>query len=264
MRVKVFLPLVCAIILFAVPCYGKGKQEQQASEVQVSVAAQKIAPRGNLAFNGVSGKLSSREESVQAALKDAARRLSFFNSVSGYSVSKEQSGGGAFDFYVTSDYLLQYDTDIENYIEELVYDSATDVFENRNAIFVIAYITSDVSMPPFRGHSWGEERPRWVDTPPAEIEGLIVGTGFSSRLSSHSDTVVKSYENAVIGIIENMNIRLRGEQQNYQNNSSVFDFYMDSSNETGAKGELKYFYVIESWTDPNNLSVWTLAVAKRM
>jgi len=252
-RIKVFFTLACAVVLCSVPCYGKGKKEQT-NDVQTGV----------LQFTGVSGKLSSREEAIRTALKDAARRLSFFYSVSGVFVSQEQSGDGAFDFNVTSEYLLQYDTDIENFLEELEYDPATGVFENNNAVFVIACIKSDIPMPPFRGHSFGKVRPRWIDSPPAEIEGFISGTGFSSRLDSHSDTVIKSYENAVIGIIKNINIQIRGKQQSHQNNSSLVDFYIDSSNETGAKGELKHFYVIESWTDPKNLSVWTLAVAKRM
>jgi hypothetical protein len=266
-RVKVFYPLVCAIILSAIPCYGKGKQEHnstQANEVQFSVSDQEIAICGNLAFTGVSEKLSNREESVQAALKDAARRLSFFNSISGYSVSQEQSRGGTFDFYINSDRHLLYDDKLEEYLDQLIFDPSADVFEFNNAVFVITHVTSDVSMPLFRGHSWKNERPGWIDTPPSEIEGFIAGTGFSSRLSSHSDTVIKSYENAVIGIIENINIRFRGKQQIYQNNSGAFDYYLDSLNETGAIGELKNFYIIESWTDPKNLSVWTLAVAKRM
>ena len=253
MRIKVFFTLVCAVVLYAVPCYGKGKQEQT-TNVQAGV----------LKFTGVSGKFSSREESIHAALKDAARRLSFFNSVSGYSVIQEQSGGGTFDFYVNSDYWLSYDDELEKYLEQLVFDPVTNVFENNNAIFVTAYIRSDVPMPLFLGHSFEKERPRWVDTPPEEIEGFIVGIGFSSRLSSHGDTVVKSYENAVIGIIKNMNTRIMEEQQIYRNNTSVFGFYLDSSSETSSTGELKNFYIIESWTDPKNLSVWTLAVAKRM
>ena len=253
MRIKFFFTLVCAVVLCAVPCYGKGKHEQT-TNVQTGV----------LQFTGVSGKLSSREEAIRTALNDAARRLSFFNWVSGNSVDQEQNGGGTFDFNVSSDYSLQYDADIEKFLEELEYDPATGIFENNNAVFVIAYIISDIPMPQFRGHSFGKERPGWVDAPPAEIEGFIAGTGFSSRLSSHSDTVIKSYENAVIGIIKNMNISVSGEQQGYQNNSSAFDFYLDSSNETDAKGELKNFYIIESWTDLKNLSVWTLAVAKRM
>jgi len=250
-HIKVFFQLVCAVVLCAIPCYGKGNQDQTIN-AQTSV----------LTFTGVSGKLSSREESIQAALKDAARQLSFFYSVRGYSVKQEQNGGGTFDFDINSVYRLLYDDELDKYLEQLVFNPATDIFENNNAVFVIVHIASDVPMPLYRGHSFRNERPRWIDTPPAEIEGFVAGTGFSSRLSSHSDTVIKSYEKAVIGIIENMNIRIRGKQQSF-NNSSVFDSYQDSSNETSAIGELLNFYIIESWTDPKTLSVWTLAVAKR-
>jgi len=251
-RIKIFFSLVCAIILYAIPCYGIGKQEQT-NNAQTSV----------LTFTGVSGRLSSREESIQAALRDAARRLSFFYSVAVYSVKQEQNGGGAFDLNINSDYRLLYDDELEKYLEQIVFDPATDIFENNNAVFVIVRTGSDVSMPFYRGHSVRNERPRWIDTPPAEIGSFIAGTGFSSRLSSHGDTVIKSYEKAVIGIIENMNIRISGKQQSHYNNSNVFDFYLDSLNEIIAIGELRNFYIIESWTDPSNLSVWTLAVAKR-
>ncbi|MDR2717645.1 MAG: hypothetical protein LBB89_06230 [Treponema sp.] len=251
MRVKVFFSLVCAVVLCAVPCHGNGMQEQKIN-VQT----------GELLFIGVSGKLSRREDTIQAALRDAARRLSFFHSVSGYIISWEHIGGKTFDFRIETKYRLQYDNDLEKFVEALEFNPHTDIFEHNNALFVITHIKSDIPMPRFRGHSFRNERPRWIDTPPAEIEGFIAGTGLSSRLSSHSDTVIKSYENAVIGIIENMKSHVNGGQKNYQNNSGAFDSYLDSSNETGAQGKLKNFYIIESWTDPKNLSVWTLAVAQ--
>jgi hypothetical protein len=197
--------LACAVFMIVVPCYGKGKPDTstgspsvqggnvQAGDFQNNLSGRKPVPRGGLVFVGVSGKLSKREDSVKAAVEDAARRLSFFYSVSGYSFKRERIGNEALDF---------------------------------------------------------------------NIDGFVSGVGFSGRLSSHRDTVVKSYERAVIAIIENMGSRVGGEHHTYQNTHSAFGFEMVSSNETSASGTLKNFYIIESWTDPANLSVWTLAVAR--
>jgi hypothetical protein len=264
-----FLSLACAVLMTA-PCYGKGKADsfsgslseqegnaQAGNPLNIHLASQ----GGGLVFVGVSGKLSRQEDAVKAAVEDAARKLSFFYSVSGYSFKREHIGSETLNFNIDSEYRLEYDDDLEKYIKELEYDPAIDIFENNNAVFVIARAAGGPAMPNAPGHYFGNKRPQWVDAPPLNIDGFVSGVGFSGRLSSHCDTVVRSYEKAVIAIIESMESHVSGTTQNYQNTSSAFDFDMDSSNKTSAFGTLKNFYVIESWTDPANLSVWTLAVA---
>ena len=231
---------VCVIVLCAVPCYGD-----------------------SLLFIGVSGRRTNKEEAVRLALEDAARRLSFFHLVSAQSVKRDHRGSGAMDVRIESEYQLQYDDELEKFLETLEYNPATDIFENNNAVFVIARTASCVSMPSALGHSFGNRRPSWISSPPAEIDGFITGVGFSGRLSSHRDTIVRSYERAVVSIIENMETHVNGEQEYYQDTTSAFGFSLSSSGEISASGTIKNFYVIESWTDPDNLSVWTLAVASK-
>jgi len=189
--------------------------------------------------------------------------LSFFYSVGGHSSRIEHIGSREMDFRIEREYQLEYDTELEPFLQQLEYDPATDVFEINNAVFVVARATSGVSMPPFQGHSFGRERPAWIDTPPAQIGGFAVGIGVASRHSSHRDTVVKSYESAVLGIIESMNSNVAGGQESYVNNYSAFGFGLTTSNVTTAQGMLRNFYIIETWSDPATLEVWTLAVASK-
>ena len=166
------------------------------------------------------------------------------------------------DVFIHSDYQLFYDNDPEKYLENLEYNPIIDIIENNNAVFVITRFDAGVTMPSFRGHSFSAERPYWVNTPPSEIEGFITGVGYSGRLSSHRDMVVRSYERAVISIIRHYESVLQGEHQIYQD-TGVFGFESSFSGETRFQGALENFYVVESWTDLSNLSVWTLAVAKK-
>jgi hypothetical protein len=275
-RTLFLFSLACVAFTIAVPCYGGGKSEsssgsrpekkggvQAGNSINIRPAPHGGVPHSGLTFIGVSGKLSKREDTVKAAFEDAARKLSFFYSVSGYSFKRERIGSETLDFNIDSEYRLEYDSNLEKYVKELEYDPNNDVLENNNnnVIFVIARAARGTAMPDVRGHSFGKERPWWVDAPPLNIGGFVSGVGFSGRLSSHSDAVVRSYEKAAVAIIENMGSRVSGIRQNYQNSYSAFGFDMVSSNETSASGSLKNFYVIESWTDPANLSVWTLAVA---
>ena len=248
-RLELFFMLAFAVVL--VPCYG-----------QNTAQVNNIQANGGLVIIGVSGRFSNRNQSIAMALTDAARKLSFFNSVTASSVNIERFGISALDVNIDSSYQLRYDEELEKFLDRLEFNPKTDVFENNNAVFVITKVASNVSMPAFRGHSFDRKKPSWIDNPPAEIDGFIAGVGFSGRLSSHRDTVIKSYEKAVVSIIENIEVKVQGDQFIWQDNSFL-GFLDSSSNETHIIGTLQNFYVIESWTDPSNLSVWTLAVAKR-
>ena len=258
-----FFLFVYIVLLTLVSCSGGAKHNVSPDIYQTENSRSHypgVSP-DTLVFTGVSARLSSRDESIELALKDAARRLSFFCSVWGSSVKREHIGGEVMDFHVESEYRLEYDESLDKFIDELMFDPATDTFENNNAVFIVARAISDVVMPAAAGHSWGNKRPDWVDKPPAEIGGFPAGVGFSGRLSSHSETVIRSYERAVIAILGNIESHIIDEKLVMQNSYSMFDFDIVSSSETKLSGSLKNFYVIESWTDISNLSVWTLAVA---
>lgn len=254
---KIYTSFLLLVVLLFSACSGLENRSQQITDVYFV-----LQPSGTLVFVGVSPRLSNHEDSINLALRDAARRYSFFHQVSGQYAGIEHIGARLLDVYFSSEYQLQYNNELEKFLNVLEYDLTTDVFENNNAVFITTRVSSDVSMPMFRGHSFGQ-RPRWIDSPPSEIEGFAVGIGFSGRLSSHRDTVVRSYERAVISIIKSMESSIHGEQSVYQDTSHALGFAAQASGMTIAYGELENFYIIESWTDPANLSVWTLAVARK-
>jgi len=244
--------LVFAVLFSIVPCYGGGKKEQQ-----------NIAQQSGLVIIGVSPRLSSRDDSIKTAVEDAARKLSFFYYVSGYYISMEHIGSDFFDVHFDAAYKLHYDSELDKYIEQLEYNPDIDVFEYNNAVFVITKVKNVVFMPRFKGHSFLRTRPSWIDSPPNEIDGFVTGVGFSGNLSSHKDAVVRSYENAVISLIKRNEVMVQGQLSVIQDNYSGFGTEVNTSVETRTAGTLSNFYIIETWTDPSNLSVWTLAVAKK-
>ncbi|MCL2214296.1 MAG: hypothetical protein FWC06_03700 [Treponema sp.] len=258
--------LVFAVVLFTVSCYSAGNGKQQSSRDNPSVTDKptdysQLALHNNLVIIGAAPRYLNRDDSVKAALNDAARKLSFFYSVSGSSESLQRIGSTSLDVEFGSSYQLQFDSNLDNYLEMLEYDVKNDVFESNNAVFITTRVTSDILMPAFRGNSASGTRPGWIDSPPSHISGFITGVGLSGRLVSHCDTVVRSYEKAVIAIIESISVSIHNEHMLNQDNS-VFGFEAQSSGGSRASGILENFYVIETWTDPSSLSVWTLAVAR--
>ena len=219
-------------------------------------------PQGGLVFIGVSPRLSNRETSIQTALEDAARRFSLYNSVNCTVLRRERIGGGIMDFHINRTYTLQYDEDLEKYIEQLEYDPLSDIYENNNALFIVTRVAANTDTPANRGHSSRGERPQWIDSPPSSIGGFITGVGYSTRLTSHADTVIKSYEYAIVGIMENIAIAVNSDHQHYLNSFSAFGFDINISNDLSSSGVLRNFYILESWTNPADLSVWTLAIAR--
>ena len=254
-RALCFLPVCIFVLLIVSACANNAQTQDSFQQPYVHSGS-----RGGLVFVGVSANFSDRDESISTALRDAARKFSFYNSVNGSSIIKGQTGGSVFDDKFTSEYQLQYDKDLDKYIEQLEFDPEKDIFENNNALFVVARVPSGPTMPSASGHSYGSSRPLWIDSPPLEIGGYIAGIGHSDRHNSHRDTVVKSYERAVISIIGSLGSHITGETYSYQG-ASVFDIGQLTATEMTVSGTINNFYIIESWTDPFKLSVWTLAIA---
>ncbi|MCL2805796.1 MAG: hypothetical protein FWD26_07650 [Treponema sp.] len=245
-----FYVITCAALL-VVSCQGLKQQENAVQDASFV--------NGSLVFLGVSPRLSNHDNAIQNALTDAARRFSFFDSVSGTVTRREQAGGNAMNFLADKNYALQYDKDLEKYKDRL---EIIKTFENNNAVFVVARAdTANISVPRYMGHSYAKQRPKWVDTPPV-ISGHIVYVGHSGFLSSHADAVIRSYENAVTGIIESITTQIINTQNNYLNSYSAFGFEITSTTATNASCTLRNFYIVESWTDPATNNVWTLAVSR--
>jgi len=238
-RITPVLLLLCAI-LFPFSAFSDSKQEKTNDNV--------------LIFIGSARKHLRLTDSVNAALRDAARKVAFFHSVSGEIASHESSGDLVGDTFI-SVFELKDSGDYTQYLDKLEYDSKTDVFETDSAVFVRVGYRSNTKININYRPVQNNEKPLWVDNAPSKIGSYLAAVGHSDPRLYHSDTIVASYENAVISLMESACTRTRTIES--ETNRSI-----NLSSLTVTAGTLTGFYVLDTWTDPANKSVWTLAIAR--
>jgi hypothetical protein len=218
-------------------------------------------PAGGLVFIGGAGVRSDREESVNLALQDIARKVSIFNAVEGEFVSYNKTGSSFFDYASNAQSSLFFDEDYLGFVENLEYDPDTDVMQLDNSIFVRARFRGPEAVQvPYTLSGNRGSKPGWVDNPPAEISGYRVGIGYAGRRALHRDTVNASFEAAIFSIIRAMSSEVSAGTVNYQGSGS-FDYRSANDTAIRARGKLNSFYVLDTWMDPSNMSAWTLAIA---
>jgi hypothetical protein len=209
---------------------------------------------GVLIFVGSAHKHFRLDDSINAALHDAARKVAFFHSVTAETASHESGGVLTGNSFISAFEIKEPD-DSDRYIEKLEYNRNTDVFETDDAVFVYAAYRSNTSININYKPVQNGRKPHWVDNTPSKIGSYLAGVGFSTPLLYHSDTIKASYENAILSLIETScaNVRIiESETKNSNNFSSL----------SVTAGTLTGFYVLDTWLDPVNKSVWTLAIAK--
>jgi hypothetical protein len=229
-----------------------------------SVGFWNSVPVQGLVFIGGANLRSNREESINLALQDIARRISIFYAVEGEFVSYTKTGSSFFDYASDTRHSLSFNEDYLGFMEDLEYDPDTDVMQIDNSLFIRARykgpqtIRIQYDMPPVAGE---KVKPAWVDSPPAEISGYRVGLGYAGRRASHRDTVNTSFEAAIFSIIRTVSGQVSAGAVNYQG-SGTFDYRSADDTMVRARGKLNSFYVLDTWIDPSTMGVWTLAIAQ--
>jgi hypothetical protein len=221
-------------------------------------------PARDLVFIGGANLRSNRDESINLALRDIARKISIFHAVEGEFVSYTKTGSSFFDYSSDIQSSLSFNEDYLGFTESLEYDPGADIMQIDNTIFVRARFKGSeplriqYELPPAAG---GSARPVWVDSPPNEISGYRVGLGYAGRRASHRDTVNASFEAAIFSIIRTVSGQVSAGSVNYRG-SGTLDYR--SANDTTVKtwGKLNSFYVLDTWIDPSTMGVWTLAIAR--
>jgi hypothetical protein len=265
-RVSVVVFFFCLCICSCGTSAGADKKNSPGTAVDENARYERAfwdaAPRNNeLVFHGAAGLLSNREESVRLALEDAARKLAVFFAVEGRFYSFVTIGAGVLEYRAGIQGLLTYDQDYQRYAADLVFDRQTGVLQQESTVFVRArYPAPDPLVIPLMPPSEGREKPGWIDELPL-IAGYTVGIGYAGRRSSPGDTVNQSFENAVFAIIRNSSA-LVSERLEYFQGAGVYDFSSTASSALLARGLLRGFYALDTWTDPHTRGVWTLAIAK--
>jgi hypothetical protein len=220
-------------------------------------------PSRGLVFIGGASLRSDREESINLALQDIARRISIFHAVEGEFVSHIKTGSSFFDYTSDTQSSLSFNEDYLGFVETLEYDPDTDVMQIDNSIFVRARfkgpsIQIQYTMPLA---TEGGKKPVWVDSPPAEISGYRVGVGYAGRRALHRDTVNASFEAAIFSIIGTVSGQVAAGTVNYQG-PGTFDYRTTNDTTVKTRGKLNSFYVLDTWIDPSNMGVWTLGIAR--
>ena len=222
---------------------------------------------GGLIFIGAAGRRSNPNETLRLALEDAGRRVALFNQVSGEYAMENYVGSGAFDYIYNTHTVLYYNEESAlQYVDSLQYDADTDTVLIDNTFFIRTVYTSALSFPVnFRPTYSGEnKKPDWIDNPPLAIDGYEVGIGFSARYASVADTYNNSRNNAIFAIIRNVNSTSQGSDLLYQNTGNLFGYKTSNENIVYSFGTLNGFYVLDTWFDPVNKTVWTLAIANKL
>jgi hypothetical protein len=255
--------LVVSLVLGACASLPSPSSPPPKSGAPVPVSFWNSMPVRDLVFIGAANLRSNRDESINLALQDIARKISIFQAVEGEFVSYTKTGSGFFDYTSDTQSSLSFNKDYLGFTESLEYDPDADIMQIDNTIFVRAR---------FKGHeplsiqyelspAKGGARPAWVDIPPAEISGHRVGIGYAGRRASHRDTVNASFEAAIFSIIRTVSGQVSAGALNYQG-SGAFDYRSANDATVRTWGKLSGFYVLDTWMDPSTMGVWTLAIAK--
>jgi hypothetical protein len=215
-----------------------------------------------LVFLGVSGVRLRRQDSVHAALEDAARKVALYHGVEGYFTQQGNRGLGFFDFEAIVEKELVFDEEsYKTYVTDLQYNPDTDVYEFDDTIFVRTryagkgFAINHQGSPP-------QGKPVWISIPPRNFEGFVTGVGYANRHKYLKDAIIKSYEAAVYAIVRNTTNTIGGSVDAYKDTTNALNSTdVNTAYRVSSSAVLKGFYVLEIWIDPETKAVWTLAVA---
>jgi len=165
-------------------------------------------------------------------------------------------GANFFDYYTGSEINLEYDRELEKYKDKLVFSENLDLMAVERGIMI--RFNYAASFPKSMSYNFTRNldgSPEWIANPPREISGLIVGIGYSGKLSRFRDTFERSCDAAAADIVSRLStvVVTKETSVGHQNTSLIYQL---------SEGYLENFLVLEIWVDPATQAVWTLAVAR--
>jgi hypothetical protein len=245
----------CITLIVSLIVLTEAFSEPSNLEKQYDTGCFLSAPRnGELVVIGVASRHVKPDEGLEAALSDAARKVALYMGVSGKVIREQTTSGNFFDFSAVVSTEISYNTDFDKYRQALIYNEEKDILRTADTVFVrCSYPVSSIKNV---NYTAADSKPSWINSQPAEIAGYSVGVGFAGRHRRLSETIKKSYENAIIALLFNVSsimIVLDIDIAGHRAGSKLLE---------AAEGELNGFFVLETWIDPKTKSVWTLAIAK--
>ncbi|GHV83107.1 hypothetical protein AGMMS50212_04470 [Spirochaetia bacterium] len=215
---------------------------------------------GDLVIIGVAPLQRRTEDTIAAALDDAAKKAAMFYGVTVQSLSIDNEGLGRFDQYFSRQIDLSYDTGYQKYIDSFVFDKETDVFIEKNNAFVRVHLQTEIPLFVEYESAFIKRRgPAWISSPPASISGYMAAVGQSDAYRYYSDSIMASYKSAAGALITRVKSEMQTKHDAYEISGTTLASNVSIEKSSGT---LREFFVIEIWIDPKDNSVWTLAVAK--
>lgn len=215
-----------------------------------------LPERNSLIFLGVSGPMYKPEAEIDAAREDAARKAAMYHGLTASFTSTQGMGTNALDYYSDSNFQMEYDQELDRYIDKLTYNPEHDVTNSSGAIFIrFSYpgiYPVDIN---YKSAKEADGSPEWIKHPPLEIEGFMAQVGFARRQLRIRDTIAKANEDAIANLISRSSSSLKiSDTVNNDSTSSVIT--------QQSSGKLLYFMILETWINPEDLSVWNLTIAR--
>jgi hypothetical protein len=260
------LPALLAGFLLFVSCAGAASRNRiETPPTEVSAPSlEEIYDSGywvtrpaasGLTVIGIAGRRMNRDDAIQEALADAARKAALYHGIRGESASVLSQGSGTLDYFSARDYQLDLLNNAEQYINSLVFDKDRDVLEKNGAVFVRLHYPGVFDIPTYE-MTMEEDMPAWVKQCNADIPGFLTGIGQARNKGTYQKTYLASYEDAIVSLLPHLSSKVI---------STVIDVEGNKRNQNimTSSGVLEKVMILETWLDKRTNAVWTLLAAKR-
>ena len=220
---------------------------------------------GTFVVFGVSSRLPRLEDEIDAAKNYAARLVSMFHGVNGTTRFINRTSGSVLDFIAESTIdITPIDANYTRFVEHLVFDPDRDVLRfdgkglfGRGGTLVRFRYAARVPHVNIADTTDADGRPYWVsDRNLPNIDGYRVAVGFSQNQEWLRDTVMRATEAVAARLIEATHTATDTTTVEVSGVGTVTYITRVSS------GVLNNFRILEFWVDPNNMSVYTLGIAR--
>ncbi|MDR3301875.1 MAG: hypothetical protein LBT01_04995 [Spirochaetaceae bacterium] len=254
------LKITCIMFIISLFVLHNASSEQALPDIktQYDTGYFLSAPgNGVLVVIGVASRRRTETEERDAALDDAAFKVSCYMGITGKEIREHRASGTFFGFIsAVAPTDIVHDTDYSKYREALVYEETKDVLRTTDAVFVRCTYPVSVMNPIKYIPVITNGKPDWTHAPPTEIAGLLAGVGFAGKQRRLSETIAKSYKNAIVALLTRVSTDMVVRDTDSAGHGALSETLQVS------EGALSGFLVLETWIDPKTKSVWTLAVAK--
>jgi len=209
-----------------------------------------------LVIIGVSGRQSKRAAEIEIARDDAARKAAMYYGVQASVENIQNIGPHSLNYFTGYELNLDYDRDLAKYADALTYNANRDVLNIDGSVLIrFSYPASFPVGISYRFAREADGSPEWVRHPPDEIGGFMAGVGYSGRHLYFRDTFEKSCDAAVAALVSRVSTAVTVDMSSDGDRNALYTYQQSAA-------RLDHFLVLEIWVDPNNRSVWTLAIAR--